>query len=221
MARPDANRAQQGVRHHRLRDVKLEPGIEHVAHVFGASERGQCNRRNVAAALRWECANTREQGVTVFARHADITDQDVWRLAFERREAISRRRRCRDGGAGLAQEIRDHVTRIIIVVHDEDSQALQHAELRALLRRGDISCDRVDVRRQRHGKRGTCAEPFAVCRDGAAVCFDEVAYDREAEAKATALACRRAVELAKPFEDRHQMFAWNAMTGIAYFDRDL
>src|SRR5438132_13734490 len=96
-------RRQEFVGVHGLADVHLKSLAQRVLCIAGVRQRGQRGGGNFPALIRGEGANSRDQLISIFAGHGDITQDDAWFLSRQRLKRLSRRPHRGHVGAAGAQ----------------------------------------------------------------------------------------------------------------------
>jgi hypothetical protein len=104
-------------------DVGLEAGAHGADAVFGAGVGGEGDGGDVAAAGGAAGADFADEGVAVFAGHADVGDEDVGGLFGEEVEGFVGGGCDADGGVGVLEEALDEIAGVGFVVDDEDAYA--------------------------------------------------------------------------------------------------
>ena len=118
--------------------------------------------------------------------------------------------------AGGGERRYQHVTRVLVVVDDEDPDAVQGNAARG--RSGRWLGERLRSRGNRKSDRKRCAVigSVALRLDVTAVQLDEVAHDRQAEAHAAVRARRGRVRLAEAFEHVREELGRDADARVAH-----
>ena len=96
---------------------------ERAGAVFCARERGERHRGHVPAAIEPQRAHALEQRVAVVTGHRQIAHEHVGARACERVERFLRRGGRHHLRARLAEDGRDQVARVRVVVDDQDADA--------------------------------------------------------------------------------------------------
>ena len=148
-------------------------------------------------------ADDADQRVAVLARHPDVGDDD---RRTPRRDPLPGLRPPMPPvhvRAGAAQHRLQQRARILLVVHDQDVDAVD-ATARGSALAGCAARLAAEADRQDDRERRSLAAPLAVGADGPAVQLDEVPRDRQAQSEAAVDARGRAVSLAEAIEHERE-----------------
>src|ERR1043166_7866826 len=110
----------------------------------------------------------------------------------------------------------------MFIVDEQHTQTVERAQFRRLnltARHGGDRRGAIRQQRERGGKLRALPGAVTVRRDSAAVKFDQMTNDREAETQATKTARRRTVCLAKTIENARQKLGRDSLTRVAHGDR--
>ena len=160
-----------------LREMLLEAGRERATSVLPRGETCDGDCRHVTARLAGSPRTDEREAILL--RHSDVADEDVGLRTGEPRSLL--RRRCRaDLGASPLEELQSELPRVRLVVHEEHPHPRRSRVQRTGLdaRRGPRNAGSPRGASRSRRLRG---RDLAFGLHGAAVEFDDVTYDGQAE----------------------------------------
>src|SRR5262245_3847399 len=204
-----------------LGQMALESGGKGAFFVLCRGEGRQRDGGHVGAVLLRKRANLFDQGVTIFFRHADVRDENVWHPLSKYFERFGDR----SCGPNLGAVAREHdaqdFARVVFVVNDQDPDAAQRARPRLFAfgargpQRRAFAVHALSRQRQRDHEVASLPFAAAVGVYRAAVQFDDVFDDGQSQPESALTPLRRAVDLREAVEDVRQEFGVNSLSGVA------
>ena len=101
----------------------LEAGEDDVDAVVGAGVGGEGDGGGGAALLGGEVAEAADEGVAVFARHADVADEHVGALGLDKLERLGGVGGVEDVGVAVFEQAAEEAAGVGLVVDDDDGDA--------------------------------------------------------------------------------------------------
>ena len=107
----------------RLGDVNLKSGHHRAGSIFGARVGRQGDRWSLAPFGFWQGTNFADELIAVLAGHADVADDHVGLVSFQEVDGLIAAIGRDNVGMGQAQNMLDEVSRVRLIVDDEDLKA--------------------------------------------------------------------------------------------------
>ena len=198
----------------------LEPCRQQANPVFGADVTRERNGGNTAAVFHFTGPDSPDERKAILVRHPDIAHDHIRPERVEEGQGLVRRSGGRHVRAGKLQEDREHRPSIVIVIDQNDTDAVEpRGPVRCRCRVLDSAPFGITHRlgrenRQPHGEGGSQPSAWTFRLNGSAVPLDESPHDGEPEAEPALPPRGRGVCLTEALEDIREKLRVYALTRI-------